>query len=113
MWAEAQAGRLGCIPVGVWKALTQMEAHANRSEALACVCVPLVSYSWKPTEAPPDGSPTSSNGQETWVPAKYGGCVFSESYPNPLLSEGHSKAPKGPCVGELTPVGWPCDAGWA
>ena len=66
-----------------------------------------------PRRPPPDGSPTSSNGQETWVPAKYGGRVFSESYPNPFLSEGHGKAPKGPCVGELTPVGWPCDTGWA
>lgn len=46
---------------------------------------------------PPNGSPTSSSGQETRVPTKHGGCNFSE-LPQALISEDHLEAHRGLCT---------------
>lgn len=42
---------------------TQTEAHANRNGALACIRVPLISYSRNPIKAPEMGAPQARTGR--------------------------------------------------
>ena len=56
-------------------------------------------------EAPQTGAPQAlSNGQETWAPAKHGGCIFLENFPIPSSLKTLPRLTKGFALASLPPV---------
>lgn len=72
-------------PKAVWKALHRWKHVQTETEPLFCPCSTHFLL-WKPHGGPENGSPTSSNRQETKAP--------TESCPN-LFSEDRSWLPVG------------------